>query len=346
MKNNLKSFLLITIIGLSCAAYALPQLRQRYNPSNYTTPGQVVDPGAYDEEGHCIYARVVVEHAGLLRYEYQDRPDLAGQGMPKKKKSAWKKFIGQSQQQADTEEDVKRECESWHKNKNDRALLCERLLQERWGDDALKWARTAMAWKYGTRIPVALLGALGSSGALGPASPVTIAVSTGVETAWAGYTLYEANTDRDANKASSTLEDRGIDGLVESSNQAVAEKGRLLDVKAIELGNKGQGGGLESTIHRYGPGKAGNFHNEKINAIYKEAASTRDEIAVNNAHSAGMANLTKALPWIGLGSLSLESELEMARLRDLEERHGATYRRCVEAINELKNSICPICGER
>lgn len=122
MKMSFRLILVSIIVISSCIVYALPEVRKNYNPSNYTTPGEVVDPGTYDEEGHCIYARVVVEHAGLLRYEYQDRPDLAGQGMSKKKKkSAWKTFIEDNPKKYCDEEDVEeeklKECKEWHNRK-------------------------------------------------------------------------------------------------------------------------------------------------------------------------------------------------------------------------------------
>ena len=220
----------------------------------------------------------------------------------KKKKSAWKTFIEDNPKKVCDEEDV-RKCAEWHKNKDARVDFCERLLREGWGEDALKWARLAVNIKYDTRMAVS---------ALGMRNPIGAAGATFSEYAW---TFIEGDVPRLFSEVSQDF--------------AEAEYNRTLEISTAELGRKGQGGGLDVTIKNYGPGRAGNFHNAKIDAIHKEAVATKSA-------NTGMKNLGKALPYVSMGSLNVEYGIDLAKLEDLEKQHGVAYRKCVEAINELK----------
>lgn len=282
----------------------------------YAETHELVKNGVYDEDGKCLEPAVYIVHPHeFTMYDYKDRPDLAGQGMPKKKKSAWKKLLEANPKKVCDEEDVKeenaKECAEWHKHKKERVDLCERLLREGWGEEALKWARLAVDIKHDTRMAVSALGMLNPIGAAG---------ATFSEYAW---TFIEGDVPRLFSEVSQDF--------------AEAEYNRTLEISTAELGRKGQGGGLDVTIKNYGPGRAGNFHNAKIDAIHKEAVATKSA-------NTGMKNLGKALPYVSMGSLNVEYGIDLAKLEDLEKQHGVAYRKCVEAINELKATKCPLCG--
>lgn len=281
----------------------------------YADTHELIRPGVYDEEGKCIEPALYIVHPHeFTMSDYRDRPDLAGQGMPKKKKkSAWKTFIEDNPKKVCDEEDV-RKCAEWHKNKKERVDLCERLLREGWGEEALKWARLAVNIKHDTRMAVSALGML---------NPIAAVGATASEFAW----TFTEPSDDDAPR------------VFYEQSQELAESvyDEALAIRTAELGRKGQGGGLDVTIKNYGPGRAGNFHNAKIDAIHKEAVATKSA-------NTGMKNLGKALPYVSMGSLNVEYGIDLAKLEDLEKQHGVAYRKCVEAINELKATKCPLCG--
>ena len=339
----MKKVLFVVCVALfTCILHALPEVRQNYNPSNYTTPGQIVDPGAYDEEGHCIYARVVVEHAGLLRCEYQDRPDLAGQGMPKKKKkSAWKTFIEDNPKKYCDEEDVKEEkCGAWHKKKNERVEMCERLLKESWGEDALNWYKVAIDIRHHVRMLVQVVGIMG-----GPEGAVGATLS---EYAWSAVDIKESMDAGDYDGAYGKSGELYVSTKIDHADSVIrselASEAKQLGRQAAELGTKGEGNALSETIRRYGPGKAGNFHNPKIDAKYNNAVATQKEIRNISSKIKTSSRIAKAMPYISIGQINVDYGNDLAMLDEMEKQHGEGYRRCVEAINELKNCRCPVCG--
>ena len=311
--------------------------------SVFANKHELVKAGVYDEEGNCIEPAiyVVYPHKFTMR-DYGNRPDLAGQGMSKKKKkSAWKTFIEDNPKKYCDEEDVKEEkCGAWHKKKNERVEMCERLLKESWGEDALMWYNVAISIKYEMRMLVQIVGTLG-----GPAGATGATLS---EYAWSAVDIKESMDAADYDGAyektgvlyASTKMDHA-DSVIRSK---LASDARQLGKKAAELGTKGDANALSETIRRYGPGKAGNFHNPKIDAKYNNAVATQREMRNLSPKLKTSAHIAQAMPFISIGQINVDYGNDLAMLDEIEKQHGEGYRRCVEAINELKNCRCPVCG--
>lgn len=290
---------------------------------------ELVRSGSYDENGKCLSPAVYIVHPHeFTHYDYRDRPDLAGQGMPKKKKkSAWKTFIEDNPKKYCDEEDVKREkreCEAWHKNKNERVEWCERLLKENWGEDALNWYKVAIDFRHHVRMLVQVVGIMGGpEGAVG---------ATASELAWAIVDYNDAAANNDCvgtnNIAAETFSNVALDFAQDQIELQTANR-------VAEAGRLGTGGGLDAVIHNYGLAK--NTGNAKSLAIYNEATAAK-------AQAGAVGNLAKAMPFVAMGQINIEYGLNLEKLKDLEKQHGEGYRRCVEAINELKNCRCPVCG--
>ena len=288
---------------------------------------ELVKSGSYDENGKCLSPAVYIVHPHeFTHYDYRDRPDLAGQGMgmkKEKKSKAWEKFIGENPKKYCDEEDVKA-CKAWHKDKNERVERCERLLKESWGEDALQWAKWAVLIKYETRMVVQFAGMMG-----GPAGAVG---ATASELAWAIVDYNDAAANNDCvganNIAAETFSNVALDFAQDQIELQTANR-------VAEAGRLGTGGGLDAVIHNYGLAK--NTGNAKSLAIYNEATAAK-------AQAGAVGNLAKAMPFVAMGQINIEYGLNLEKLKDLEKQHGEGYRRCVEAINELKNCRCPVCG--
>ena len=231
-------------------------------------------------------------------------------------------------------------CGAWHKKKNERVEMCERLLKESWGEDALQWAKWAVLIKYETRMVVQFAGMMG-----GPAGAVGATLS---EYAWSAVDIKESMDVGDYDGAYEKAGELYVSAKMDHANSVIrsglASEAKQLGNQAAELGTRGEDNALSETIRRYGPGKAGNLHKPKIDAKYNNAVATQKEMRKVSSKIKTSSRIAKAMPYISIGQINVDYGNDLAKLEDLGKQHGEGYRRCVEAINELKNCRCPVCG--